>query len=205
MRRPNPVAQLIAKKTREEKAHRDAKIVESYLACGTIHSTVIAFDYVYSREVIRTAIANAGIYDKCKRNNQLIEKAKARKVQPNSNHNSMSKRYRSELEMQKDVSKLLDANGIKHEAEVKLPSCSMRADFVGSNWAIETKKECTSQGILIGLVQCLTYQKHLKKRHACILLPDDLDPAQFYVSECMSYGIPIIKFSDLIWWVRSVE
>jgi len=163
------------------------------------------FEFTYSREVVRTAIANAGIYDKCKRNNHLIERAKTRKVKPASIRYQVSKRYRSELEMQRDVSNLLAAQGIKHQSEVKLNGCSMRADFVGSNWAIETKKQCHSQGIMVGMAQCLTYRKHLGKRHVCILLPDDIDPAQFYVSECMSYGIPIIKFSDLIWWVRSVE
>jgi peroxiredoxin family protein len=205
MSRQHPVTKLLAKKTREEKAYRDAKIVEAYLACGTIHSTVMAFNHIYSREVVRTAIANAGIYDKCKRNNHLIEKAKSRKIKPLSNHDKVSKIYRSELEMQKHASSLLETEGINHEAEVKLNGCSMRADFVGSNWAIETKKECTSQGIMVGMAQCLTYRKHLGKRYVCILLPDDLEPGQFYVSECMSYGIPIIKLKDLIWWVRTVE
>jgi hypothetical protein len=107
--------------------------------------------------------------------------------------------------MQKHISKLLDVYGITHEAEVKLNGCGMRADFVGSNWAIETKKECTSQGLMVAMAQCLTYRRHLGKKYACILIPDDLEPGQFYVSECMSYGIPIIKLNDLIWWVRIVE
>ena len=205
MKRCDLITRQLSAIARQEKAKRDAAIVEAYQRCRTIHDTRKVFDFTHSREVIRTAIANAGIYDKCKRNNHLIEQAKTRKLKPKSNHDKVSKRYRSELEMQKDVSSLLEAQGIKHQAEVSLNGCQMRADFVGSNWAIETKKACSSQCIMVGMAQCLTYRKHLGKRHVCILIPDDIEPGQFYVSECMSYGIPIIKFSDLIWWVRSVE
>lgn len=199
-----PVKDL-AEQTRLEKSKRNSAIVDAYARCGTIHETRRNFGFIYSREVIRSAISKAGVYDKCKRDNLLIERAKTRIVTKTTNHLQVSERYRSELEMQKHISKLLDTYGITHEAEVKLKGCGMRADFVGSNWAIETKKACTSQDLMVALAQCLTYRRHLEKKYVCILIPDDLEPGQFYTSESMSYGIPIIKLNDLIWWVRTVE
>ena len=59
--------------------------------------------------------------------------------------------------------------------------------------------------MLTAMAQCQVYRKHLNKRHVCILLPDDLEPASFYVSECLSHGIPVIKMSQLIWWVNTVQ
>jgi len=190
---------------RAEKAKRDAAIVEAYNRLGTIHATRAAFDFTHSREVVRKAISKAGVYDKCARDQRIIAKAKARTIKPESNHDRVSKLFRSELEMQDYVSRILSENGISHEAEVKVDGCGMRADFTGNNWAIETKKECTSQGLMVGMAQCLVYRRHLNKRFTCILLPDDLEPASFYVSECLSYGIPIIKMSQLVWWVNTVQ
>jgi len=190
---------------RAEKAKRDAAIVEAYNRLGTIHATRAAFDFTHSREVVRKAISKAGVYDKCARDQRIIAKAKARTIKPESNHDKVSKLFRSELEMQDYVSRILSENGISHEAEVKVDGCGMRADFTGNNWAIETKKECTSQGLMVGMAQCLVYRRHLNKRFTCILLPDDLEPASFYVSECLSYGIPIIKMSQLVWWVNTVQ
>lgn len=195
----------LAEFARAEKAKRDATIVEAYNRLGTIHATRQAFDFTHSRDVIRKAITKAGIYDKCQRDQRLIARAKAKTIKPNSNHEKVSKEYRSELEMQKQVSRTLSENGIKHQAEVKVDGCGMRADFTGKNWAIETKKECTSQGLMVGMAQCLVYRRHLNKRFTCILLPDDLEPASFYVSECLSYGVPIIKMSQLVWWVNTVQ
>jgi hypothetical protein len=195
----------LAEKYRAERDKRDAAIVEAYMRHGTIHATRQAFDFTHSRDVIRKAIAKAGIYDKCQRDQRLIAKAKAKTIKPSSNHDKVSKEYRSELEMQKQVSRILSENGINHQSEVKVDGCGMRADFTGYNWAIETKKECTSQGLMIGMAQCLVYRRHLNKRFTCILLPDDLEPAAFYVSECLSYGVPIIKMSQLVWWVNTVQ
>jgi hypothetical protein len=190
---------------RLEKAKRDAVIVEAYLRCGTIHSTRQALGFTQSREVVRKAISKAGVYDKCKRDQRLIARAKAKIIKPSSNHEKITKEYRSELEMQKYVSQLLLENGITFESEKQVNGCGMRADFTGSNWAIETKKECTSQGMMVGMAQCLVYRRHLNKRFTCILLPDDLEPAAFYVSECLSHGIPVINMSQLIWWVNTVQ
>ena len=195
----------LAENYRAERDKRDAAIVEAYLRHGTIHATRQAFDFTHSRDVIRKAISKAGIYDKCQRDQRLIARAKAKTIKPSSNHDKVSKEYRSELEMQKQVSLILGENGINHQSEVKVDGCGMRADFTGYNWAIETKKECTSQGLMIGMAQCLVYRRHLNKRFTCILLPDDLEPASFYVSECLSYGIPIIKMSQLVWWVNTVQ
>jgi hypothetical protein len=195
----------LADNYRAERDKRDAAIVEAYLRHGTIHATRQAFDFTHSRDVIRKAISKAGIYDKCQRDQRLIARAKAKTIKPSSNHDKVSKEYRSELEMQKQVSLILGENGINHQSEVKVDGCGMRADFTGYNWAIETKKECTSQGLMIGMAQCLVYRRHLNKRFTCILLPDDLEPASFYVSECLSYGIPIIKMSQLVWWINTVQ
>jgi hypothetical protein len=195
----------LAENYRAERDKRDAAIVEAYLRHGTIHATRQAFDFTHSRDIIRKAISKAGIYDKCQRDQRLIARAKAKTIKPSSNHDKVSKEYRSELEMQKQVSLILGENGINHQSEVKVDGCGMRADFTGYNWAIETKKECTSQGLMIGMAQCLVYRRHLNKRFTCILLPDDLEPASFYVSECLSYGIPIIKMSQLVWWINTVQ
>lgn len=200
------------KRTRElaalkkiENAERDKAIVQAYIEHRTINETCKSFDFMYSREIVRKAISKAGIYDKCQRDQALIQRARERQVKPSTSIEAVSKTYRSELEMQKHISKELNENGIAFEAEVKVAGCGMRADFAGRNWAIETKKECTSQGIMIGMAQCLVYRKHLNKRFVCILLPDDINPGSFYVSECLSYGIPIIKMSQLVWWVNTVQ
>jgi hypothetical protein len=194
---------------RQEKAKRDAAIVEAYLRCGTIHGTRAAFDFMHSRCVVRKVIAKAGVYDKCKRERMLIKKFKASPKKVKWADRSFSKTHGSELQMQTQAEQMLKDACVAYprhiEREVRVPGCQMRADLVGFNWAIETKRECTSQGMLMAMAQCLVYRKHLNKRHVCILLPDDLEPASFYVSECLSYGIPVIKMSQLIWWVNTVQ
>ena len=194
---------------RAEKTKRDAAIVDAYARCGTIHATCAAFDFAYSRDVVRKAISKAGVYDKGKRDQVLIAKFKANPKKVTWNDRSCSKSHGSELQMQTEAEQMLrDATiaYIRHiQREVQVPGCQMRADLVGYNWAIETKKECSSQGMLTAMAQCLVYRKHLNKRHVSIMLPDDIEPAAFYVSECMSYGIPVIKMSQLVWWVNTVQ
>ena len=190
---------------KKENAERDKAIVEVYLRCGIIHETRQFFGFIHSAQIVRSAISRAGVYDKCKRDQVLIQKAKNRKVKPASLHDNISKQYRSELELQKHIDRVLTENGITYESEVQVNGCGMRADFTGSNWAIETKKQSSSQGMLTAMAQCLVYRRHLNKRFTCILLPDDLEPADFYVSECLSYGIPVIKMSQLVWWVNTVQ
>jgi hypothetical protein len=107
--------------------------------------------------------------------------------------------------MQYDIANQLKNAFIHFEREARIEGCQMRADFVGTNWAIETKKDCKSQSMLTAMAQCLVYRKHLNKPFVCTLLPDDIDPGSFYVSELLSYGIPIIKMSQLIWWVNTVQ
>jgi hypothetical protein len=194
---------------RAEKAKRDASIVEAFKRCGTIHATRAAFDFAHSREVVRKAISKAGVYDKCKRDQLLIAKFKASPKKAKWEDRSHSKSHGSELQMQTEAEQMLKESGVNHhrhiQREVQVPGCQMRADLAGYNWAIETKKECTSQGMLTAMAQCLVYRKHLNKRHVCIMLPDDIEPAAFYVSECLSYGIPVIKMSQLVWWVNTVQ
>jgi len=192
-----------------EKAKRDAAIVEAYLRCRTIHGACQAFDFAYSRDIIRKAITKAGIYDKCKRDRLLIAKFKASPNKTTWDDRKYSRSHGSELQMQLEAEKMLKDANIMHPRhilrEAQVPGCQMRADLVGYNWAIETKRECSSQGMLTAMAQCLVYRKHLNKRFVCILLPDDIEPSSFYVSECLSYGIPIIKMSQLVWWVNTVQ
>ena len=194
---------------RQEKAKRDAAIVETYLLCGTIHSTCRELGFTYSRDVVRKAISKAGVYDKSKRDQVLIAKFKASPKKSKWYDGSCSKAYGSELQMQTESEQMLKDAFVAYprhiQREVQVPGCQMRADLVGFNWAIETKKECSSQGMLTAMAQCLVYRKHLNKRHVCIMLPDDIEPAAFYVSECLSHGIPVIKMSQLVWWVNTVQ
>lgn len=199
----------LAELARFQKAKRDAAIIEAYRLCGTIHGTRKAFDFLHSRCVVRKVIAKAGLYDKCKREKMLIKRFKASPKKSKWADRTYSKTHGSELEMQTQAEQMLKDACVAYprhiQREVQVPGCQMRADLVGFNWAIETKKECSSQGMLTAMAQCLVYRKHLNKRHVCILLPDDLEPASFYVSECLSYGIPVIKMSQLIWWVNTVQ
>lgn len=194
---------------RLEKAKRDAVIVETFNRFGTIHQTRQALDFAYSREVVRKAISKAGVYDKGKRDQLLIAKFKSNPKKSQWDIRTFSKTHASELQMQVEAEQMLKDACIQHprhvQREVQVPGCQMRADLTGYNWAIETKKECSSQGMLTAMAQCLVYRKHLNKRHVCILLPDDIEPATFYVSECLSHGIPVIKMSQLIWWVNTVQ
>ena len=205
MRNCDSETRQISELARTEKAKRNAAIVEAYLLHGSIHETRKALNFAHSRVVVRKAISKAGVYDKCKRDNALIAKFKAKPEKPLWSNRSYSRSHGSELQMQTEAEQILGDAGIKHRREVIVPGCQMRADFVGSNWAIETKKSCTSQCMMVAMAQCLTYRKHLNKRFTCILLPDDIEPAAFYVSECLSYGIPVIKMSQLVWWVNTVQ
>ena len=150
---------------REEKTKRDAVIVDAYLRCGTIHDTCKAFNFTHSREVIRRAISKAGIYDKCKRDQVIIRRMQSRNLTSKANVYQKSREFRTEMQMQYQIAEQLKANGIGFEREVQIEGCQMRADFVGSNWAIETKKECTSQGMLTAMAQCQVYRKHLSLIH----------------------------------------
>ena len=190
---------------RLEKAKRDATIVEAYMRAGTIHDTRKAMDFAHSREVIRKAIGKAGVYDKCKRDQVIMKRMESRKFTCKTSIYQTSKEFKTEMKMQYQIADQLKAAGINFEREVQIDGCQMRADFVGSNWAIETKKECSSQGMLTAMAQCLVYRKHLNKPFVCTLLPDDVEPGSFYVSELLSYGIPVIKMSQLVWWVNTVQ
>lgn len=194
---------------RQEKAKRDSLIVETYQRCGSIHATREALDFAYSRVVVRKVISTAGVYDKCKRDRLLIEKYKASPRKSKWEDRTYSKSHGSELEMQTQAVEMLKNASVAYlrhiEREVQVPGCQMRADLIGYNWAIETKKECSSQSMITAMAQCLIYRKHLNRSHVCILLPDDIEPASFYVSECLSFGIPVIKMSQLVWWVNTVQ
>lgn len=199
----------LTEQARQEKAKRDAAIVEAYLQFGTIHATCRAFNFTHSRDVVRKAISRAGVYDKCKRDQVLIAKFKAGPEKVKWNDRSVSKTHGSELQMQTEAEQTLKEACVAYprhiQREVQVPGCQMRADLTGYNWVIETKKECSSQGMLTAMAQCQVYRKHLGKRYVCIMLPDDIEPGAFYVSECLAHGIPVIKMSQLVWWVNTVQ
>lgn len=199
----------VAAIARAEKAKRDVLIVDSYKLHGTITGTCKSFNYAYSRDTVRKALSKAGVYDKTVREKKLIARFRPSPHKSKWDDRTYSKTYGSELEMQTQAEQMLKDACIQYPRyvlrEVQVPGCQMRADLAGYNWAIETKKECSSQGMLTAMAQCLVYRRHLNKRHVCILLPDDLEPADFYVSECLSYGIPVIKMSQLVWWVNTVQ
>ncbi len=109
------------------------------------------------------------------------------------------------MQMQIQIEENLKTHGIEFEREVQIEGCQMRADFVGRNWAIETKKSCTSQNMLTAMAQCQVYRQHIGKPFVCTMLPDDIDPGLFYVALLLQFGIPIIKMSQLVQWVKSVE
>jgi len=209
MRNSDSYTRQISELARAEVTKRNAAIVEAYLRCGTICDTRKALNFEHSRDVVRKAITKAGVYDNCKRDNALVVKFKANPKKSTWADRSYSKTHGSELQMQTEAEQMLKDSEIQHQRhvqrEVQVPGCQMRADLAGYNWAIETKKECSSQGMLTAMAQCLVYRRHLNKRHVCIMLPDDIEPAAFYVSECLSYGIPVIKMSQLVWWVNTVQ
>ncbi len=122
-------------------------------------------------------------YDKCKRDNALIAKFKASPQKLKWADRTYSKTHGSELQMQTEAEQMLKDSAIQYQShiqrELQVPGCQMRADLAGYNWAIETKKECSSQGMLTAMAQCQVYRKHLNKRYVCILLPDDIEPARF--------------------------
>jgi hypothetical protein len=199
----------VAAIARAEKAKRDLLIVDSYKLNGTITGTCKSFNYAYSRDTVRKALTKAGVYEKTAREKKLIARFRTSPLKSKWDDRTYSKSHGSELQMQTEAEQMLKDSAVQHQRhiqrEVQVPGCQMRADLAGYNWAIETKKECSSQGMLTAMAQCLVYRKHLNKRYVCIMLPDDIEPADFYVSECLSYGIPVIKMSQLIWWINTVQ
>lgn len=188
------------------RAERNAAIVEKFKQTKSIVKTREALGFVYSRDIVRKAITKAGVYSKCKRENEAIRRAESRKDSIMRCHTQRySMTHNIELDMQVELEATLTAFMVNFQREVLVPGCQMRADFCGDNWAAETKVNCDSQSMMIGLAQCMVYRKHLNKPHVCIVLPDDTTPRDFYKNECESNGVAVLKLSNLIWWINSLK
>jgi hypothetical protein len=189
---------------RQARNQRDAGIVEQFKQTKSIMKTCRAFNSVYSREIVRRAITKAGLYSRCKRDAEAIKRAEKRINRRCYADRHKSKTHRVELKMQGEMEKNFMAFGINFKREMLVPGCQMRADFCGDNWAIETKVNCDSQSMMVGMAQCMVYRKHLNKQNVCLIIPDDIDPRDFYKSECEANGVAVVKLSNLIWWINSL-
>jgi hypothetical protein len=189
---------------RQAREARNAVIVEQFKQTKSIFKTREALGFVYSRDVVRKAITNAGVYSKCKRDSELMRRAETKKDKIGYIDRSYSKTHCIELKMQIEIEGNLKAFGINFEREKQVPGCQMRADFCGDDWAIETKVNCGSQSMMVGMAQCIVYRKHLNKRNVCLVIPDDIHPRDFYKRECESNGVTVLKLSNLIWWINSL-
>jgi hypothetical protein len=189
---------------RQARSERDAAIVEQFKQTKSIMKTCRAFNSVYSREIVRKAITKAGLYSRCKRDAEAIARADKTTSKRCYADRCQSKTHRVELKMQNEIENNFMAFGINFKRELIVPGCQMRADFCGDNWAIETKVKCDSQTIMVGMAQCMVYRKHLNKQKVCLVIPDDIEPRDFYKRECESNGVAVVKLSNLIWWINSL-
>ena len=187
------------------KAERNAKIAEAFKQTNSIHKTRALFNFVYSRDVVRKAISQAGLYNKCIRENMVIQKSKNHVKKGKYDDRTRSKQYKLEIELQIEIQKILTNNSIKFNSEVQIPGTKMRADIVGSNWLIETKIHMDSQSLMTAITQCEVYSRELNKEYKALVTPDDIYPIKFFKKEYKKRGIRIIKFKDLIKWIKEIK
>ena len=158
-----------------------------------------------TRDVVRKAITKAGVYDKCKRELALVKKAKRRKNSQGYFDRCKSHTHPVEVKLQLELAKALTSNSVWFEREKQVPGCQMRADLIGKTWAVETKVNCGSQSLMVAMSQALIYRRHLQKPKVCVVIPDDIEPAEFYRAELLAHDVPILKASQFIDWVKTVE
>ena len=187
------------------KAERNAKIAEAFKQTNSIHKTRALFNFVYSRDVVRKAISQAGLYSKCIREKMIIEKSKNHVKTKKYDDRTKSKKYKIELELQQAIEQTLTHNFIKFYAEAIIPGTKMRADFIGTNWLIETKIHMDSQSLLTAITQCEIYARELDKEFKALVIPDDIYPTVFFKREYNKRGIRIIKFKNLIKWIDQIN
>ena len=190
---------------RRLKAERDAAIVEQFKQTKSIFKTREALGFTYSRDVVRKAITKAGVYDRCKREMALVKKAKRRKNSQGYFDRCKSHTHPVEVKLQLELAEALNRNLIWNEREKQVPGCQMRADLIGKTWAVETKVNCGSQSLMVAMAQALIYRRHLQKPKVCVVIPDDIEPAEFYRAELLAHDVPILKASQFIDWVKTVE
>lgn len=191
------------------KSERDAQIIESFKATQSIRKTQLMLNSIWSREVIRRCITKAGLYDGCKREREMLERAKNRRCNPSLslakklNRKIVSREFTLESSLVAFASDLLNQAGITHYKEVQVNGCQMRADLVGNHWAVEAKITSESQPILVAMAQAMVYKRHLYKKNVCILLPDDCPVKDFYSSECRHNGVDVVYLSNFIDWAQT--
>jgi len=193
------------------KSERDAQIIKAFKATQSIRKTQIMLNDIWSREVIRRCITKAGLYDGCKRDQEQAKRAITKRARPTRSvaqslqRKKISVSFPLESMFVKAAVESLEQNGIHFETEVKVNGCSMRADIVGKDWAIEAKVACDSQNLMVGMAQAIVYRRHLGKPYVALLLPDDCQVKEFYFFECRHNGVEVVYLSQLIDWVKNKE
>ena len=190
---------------RRLKAERDAAIVEGFKQTKSIYLTRKLLGFAYSREIVRKAITRAGIYDKGKRELDLVKSANRRANRKGYLSRCLSMTHPVEVKLQLELAEALTANSLWFEREKQVPGCQMRADLIGKNWAVETKVNCCAQSLMTAMAQAFIYRRHLQKPKVCVVIPDDIEPAKFYRAELLAHDVPILKASQFIEWVKTVE
>jgi hypothetical protein len=187
------------------KAKRDQEIVDVFKQTKSIAETRKRFNNLYSRDVVRLAIFKAGIYDKNTRLKIEVEKANTRKSKRTYVNRAYSRKFNIEIELQNAVKSELTKHNIYFNSEYQIPGSQMRADFIGNNWLIETKVHTDSQSMLVCISQCMIYAEKLNLRNKALLIPDDIDPTDFFVKEFKNYNIKLLKFSQLVKWLKEIN
>jgi len=190
---------------RRLKAERDAAIVEGFKQTKSIYLTRKLLGFAYSREIVRLAISKAGIYDKGKRELALAKSAVRRANRKGYLSRCLSITHPVEVKLQLELADALTANSLWFEREKQVPGCQMRADLIGKTWAVETKVNCCAQSLMTAMAQAFIYRRHLQKPNVCVVIPDDIEPAEFYRAELLAHDVPILKASQFIDWVKTVE
>ena len=190
---------------RRLKAERDAAIVEGFKQTKSIYLTRKLLGFAYSREIVRLAISKAGIYDKGKRELALAKSAVRRANRKGYLSRCLSITHPVEVKLQLELAEALTANSLWFEREKQVPGCQMRADLIGKTWAVETKVNCCAQSLMTAMAQAFIYRRHLLKPKVCVVIPDDIEPAEFYRAELLAHDVPILKASQFIEWVKTVE
>ncbi len=190
---------------RQARSERDAAIAAAFKQTKSIYLTRKLLGFAYSRDVVRGAITRAGLYDKCKRETSLVKNANRRQNRKGYLSRCLSITHPVEVKLQLELAKALAENSIWFEREKQVPGCQMRADLIGKLWAVETKVNCCSQSLITAMAQAFIYRRHLQKDRVCVVIPDDIEPAEFYRAELLAHDVPILKASQFIDWVKNVE
>jgi hypothetical protein len=190
---------------RRLRADRDAAIAEAFKQTKSIYLTRKLLGFAYTRDVVRGAITRAGLYNKCKRETFLVKNANRRQNRKGYLSRCLSVTHPVEVKLQLELAKALAENSIWFEREKLVPGCQMRADLIGKLWAVETKVNCCSQSLITAMAQAFIYRRHLQKPRVCVVIPEDIDPGEFYRAELLAHDVPIFKPSEFISWVKTVE